>query len=636
MPVDRIRAAIENATKPGQRTGTGWSLVCPAHSDRDPSLMLSENAEHHALLFCHSGCDIDSILTSIGMTRRDLYPVREGDRRQDPIVATYRYVDEAGTLLYEVQRTAAKRFLQRRPDPHNTDKWLYKLDGVRRVLYHLPHMQAAIQDGQTIYVVEGEKDVHSVEVKGGAATTNPGGAGKWRPEYAEALRGAHVVCVVDWDKEGQGLNHGRQVMASVEPVAASFTMVRAKAGKDATDHLTAGFGLDEFLIVPTEIADLPPEPVPVAAEPADGAVEQPVSGAPAPEDDRRNRIRVTPASAFKIKPVQWVWDQRMPLGEITLVPGREGVGKSTFLAWMAAMVTNGNLPGVFHGQPRAIGYCATEDAWGYTIAPRMKAAGANLDLVYRLDVMEDDGPSGLTLPKDCRYLPEIADEFKLAMLMCDPVLSMVDDRINTNYAGELRTALGPLKVAAETAGIAVVGLVHFNKTVDVDVMSKIAGSRAWGEVARAVIAIARDSEQEEQYTCVVSQIKNNLGRSDLPHLTYTLDDVALETEDGPDAHVARVRWLGETDTGAEEILSRKPASRNPAAGSSNIDAVIEYLEEINRAVSPREAADACGLSRDTTKKILLRLATANRVQRVGTGLYRSLIRQPDLLPGTSP
>jgi len=50
--------------------------------------------------------------------------------------------DEAGTLLYQVVRFAPKDFRQRCPD--GAGGWLWKLNGVRRVLYHLPEVRAAV------------------------------------------------------------------------------------------------------------------------------------------------------------------------------------------------------------------------------------------------------------------------------------------------------------------------------------------------------------------------------------------------------------------------------------------------------------------------------------------------------------
>lgn len=336
-----------------------------------------------------------------------------------------------------------------------------------------------------------------------------------------------------------------------------------------------------------------------------------------------HHIRLTPASAFPIKAVRWVWDARMPLGEITLIPGREGVGKSTFLAWLAAAITNGNLPGIHHGHPKAVLYAASEDAWSYTIAPRMLAAGANLDLVYRIDVEAEDGTgTGLILPRDCRHIPDVAAQVDAAALMCDPLVSLIDDNISGFKAQELRRALEPLRRAAEQAQIAVPGLVHFNKSSGTDVNSAIAGARAWVEVARAVIAIAQDKEADD-YTCVVSQTKNNLGRSDLPNLMYTIDSVTLETDDDVPAHVGRLRWTGETDVTAEDLLSGSPDDRGL---SDNTISIIEWVESGERPVSVQEVADQFEgrIKYDTVKKTLARCAKRGDLVSPGHGQYMSV------------
>ena len=333
-----------------------------------------------------------------------------------------------------------------------------------------------------------------------------------------------------------------------------------------------------------------------------------------------HNIRLTPASSFQIKAVRWVWEGRMPLGEITLIPGREGVGKSTFLAWLAAAITNGNLPGVYQGQPRAVLYAASEDAWSYTIAPRMLAAGANLDLVYRIDVEADDGTgAGLILPRDCRHIPAVAAQVEAAALMCDPLMSLIDDNINNFRAQELRKALEPLRRAAEEAQLSVPGLVHFNKGSGTDVNSAIAGTRAWVEVARAVIAIAQDKDADD-YTCVVSQTKNNLGRLDLPNLVYTIDSVTLEAADDEPAHVGRLRWTGETDVTAEDLLSGAPDDRTL---SDNTVAILDYVGECAGPVSVQEVADHFKdqIKHETVKKTLARSVKRGDLVSPRRGMY---------------
>lgn len=259
--------------------------------------------------------------------------------------------------------------------------------------------------------------------------------------------------------------------------------------------------------------------------------------------------------------MNWLWDNRIPLGTLTLISGREGVGKSILLAWLTAAITNGNLPGDLHKQHRAVLIAATEDSWEYTITPRLLAAGANLDLVYRLDIAEPDGThQPINLPHDIPHLHAAVTQTGAAALLCDPLLSVIDDTVNVFKAREVRTVLEPLTAAAEQARIAIIGLAHYNKARHADSNSMIANSRAFVEVARTVIAVARDEDADE-YTCVLTQTKNNVGPLDLPSLLYTIDDVVLETEDGEEAHVGRLRWTGEAEVTADQLLTGTAGDR---------------------------------------------------------------------------
>src|SRR6266851_8041651 len=97
----------------------------------------------------------------------------------------------------------------------------------------------------------------------------------------------------------------------------------------------------------------------------------PPDGRPPDDAGAVRRVRLTPASAIPMRPVRWLWDGRIPAGAITLLPGREGIGKSLALAWLAARLTRGQLPGLHYGTARPVIYAATEDSWGHTIAPRL-------------------------------------------------------------------------------------------------------------------------------------------------------------------------------------------------------------------------------------------------------------------------
>lgn len=167
------------------------------------------------------------------------------------IVEMYEYVDEKGGHLFEVVRYEPKAFRQRRLDPKHPDSdrdgYVWSVGGIRRPLYRLDRVVRAIRDDQPIFVAEGEKDVHALEGAGVAATCNPMGAGKWRPEHTETLRGAKVIIVADRDPAG--LRHAQSVAQALNGVATSVRIVWAAEGKDAHDHFSAGKNLDDFVEV---------------------------------------------------------------------------------------------------------------------------------------------------------------------------------------------------------------------------------------------------------------------------------------------------------------------------------------------------------------------------------------------------
>jgi 5S rRNA maturation endonuclease (ribonuclease M5) len=226
-----------------KRKNSGWEVQCPAHPDQVNSLCI-HNRDGVWLLKCQAGCATEDVVTAVKLRMSDLFPTKPNGGTPDG--AIYPYVDEQERVLFQVVRREGKRFQQRQPDPDRPGEWIWNMQGVRRVLYRLPRVLTAVEAGEKIYLAEGERDVHALERAGVAATCNPGGAGKWRAEYAETLRGANVIVIADKDEPGR--KHAEAVRASLAAVTNSVRVAEAKRGKDAADHLTAGLSVDEFVI----------------------------------------------------------------------------------------------------------------------------------------------------------------------------------------------------------------------------------------------------------------------------------------------------------------------------------------------------------------------------------------------------
>jgi hypothetical protein len=193
--------------------------------------------------------------------------------------ATFEYRDESGAIAYAIDRVEfqagngvfllkggkrEKAFRQRRPDPDRPGQWVHNVDGVPKMPYHLPELIEAVASQQLIFIVEGEGKVDALRGLGIAATTNPGGAGKWLPEMSERLRGADVILVPDNDDPGW--KHVREIGASLVGIAGR-TRVLALPGLpakgDIRDWLAAG-GTREQLDVLVETAPdwQPPQEAP--------------------------------------------------------------------------------------------------------------------------------------------------------------------------------------------------------------------------------------------------------------------------------------------------------------------------------------------------------------------------------------
>jgi len=248
MPGAALQRVEEALRHHGRRVNGRGEWQCPGHDDRTPSLSVNQG-EHGAVIHCHAGCSANEIISALGLEMGDLFDKVEGEaprsRTARGIVATYNYKDEQKNLLYQVIRKEPKSFRQRRPNGH--DGWIWNLDGVRPVPYRLPEVVAAVATGDTVYIAEGEKDCDAIHAAGGVATCNSGGAGKWHDEFARYFEGAHVVIVRD--KDEPGIEHARDVFASLRDCVDSLKVVEARAGKDAADHLAAGFAIEEAVEV---------------------------------------------------------------------------------------------------------------------------------------------------------------------------------------------------------------------------------------------------------------------------------------------------------------------------------------------------------------------------------------------------
>jgi hypothetical protein len=109
------------------------------------------------------------------------------------------------------------------------------------------------------------------------------------------------------------------------------------------------------------------------------------------------------ASEVTTKPVEWLWNRRIPKGELTIFDGGPDLGKSVVTVDISARVSAGHaFPDGAPSEAGNVLIVNVEDGVDDTIVPRLKAHGANLDRVYIFSSVPDEGGGTrlLELPRD--------------------------------------------------------------------------------------------------------------------------------------------------------------------------------------------------------------------------------------------
>jgi putative DNA primase/helicase len=239
--------AVELASALGkpQRESRGWRCLCPAHDDHQASLSLTEK-DDKLLVICRAGCDQAAVIDAL--KSRGLWP-QPSQSHTGPIEFVYDYRDETGALRYQVVRRSLngeeKKFIQRRPN--RAGGWIWNMQGVAPLPYRLSELIAS-DNNDIVCIPEGEKDCDSLAAIGIIATTNHGGAGKWRRELSQWLTGRDVVILPDNDEPGR--KHAETVARHLFGTASRIRILalpglREKA--DVSDWLSSGGTAEQLL-----------------------------------------------------------------------------------------------------------------------------------------------------------------------------------------------------------------------------------------------------------------------------------------------------------------------------------------------------------------------------------------------------
>jgi hypothetical protein len=273
--------------------------------------------------------------------------------------------------------------------------------------------------------------------------------------------------------------------------------------------------------------------------------------------------------------VSWLWRGWLALGKIAVMDGDPGLGKSAAVLDLAARVSTGSpFPdgAGCGGGAGGVVVLSAEDGLADTIKPRLEAAGADTSRISSLKtVVTGTGESRqerlFALPKDLPLLEREIVLLGAKLVIVDPLMAFLGEKIDAHKDQDVRRALTPLAALADRTGAAVQLVRHLNKGEGKSPVYRGGGSIGIIGAARMGSLVAADPRDENRR--VLAPTKNNLATRP-KSLSYGLE----EAENG----AVRVAWFGESGLSASDLLG-VPGESEPGARGEAEDFLRSLLVE---------------------------------------------------------
>jgi len=325
-------------------------------------------------------------------------------------------------------------------------------------------------------------------------------------------------------------------------------------------------------------------------------------------EEAGRRVNVTSASAITPRPVEWLYEERVPLGKLTVVAGRPGLGKSLWTVLLAAHTSKGALPGSLLHTAGCVLLATAEDDPQDTVVPRLMAAGADLERVGLLDLTAHDEngrvvPGTIALPGDVPMIAEHVRRLKARLIVVDPITGYLDGAHSAYSNQEVRRALAPLAQLARDEHCAVVAVMHLNKSTSTDPLARIADSGAFTALARSVLLFGADPDDpdgDHGSRRVLTIAKGNLKAAGTQALTLAVAGCTVAAH-GQQIATARIDITGSSTATAEDVLGG--ADERSASEEARRFLEVELADGAVLATKVQAAARDAGISDSTLNRV---------------------------------
>lgn len=316
----------------------------------------------------------------------------------------------------------------------------------------------------------------------------------------------------------------------------------------------------------------------------------------------KRTVTLIQGSEIQERPIEWLWDQYLPLGKLTLLAGAGGTGKSTIAFNLAGTITNaGTWPdGSLCRVAGTVLIWSSEDDPADTIKPRLMAVEANERRYGVIAGTIDE--NGLSCPFDAaRDMDNLRDAISriggISLLVIDPIITAVTG--DMHKANDVRRSLQAIVDFAAEMNCAVLGITHFAKgTAGKNSAERVIGSQAFAALARMVLVAAKEEESNRR---VFTRAKSN-NSVDTGGFSYSIEAIAMQRG----IIATRVIWGEALEGSSRAILAEVEGEASEDA--SQLDIAKQFLiRQLTNGPAPSKellehAREGYGVSANTLRR----------------------------------
>ena len=315
-------------------------------------------------------------------------------------------------------------------------------------------------------------------------------------------------------------------------------------------------------------------------------------------------ITLAAVSEVEEEPVDWLIPGYIPRGQISLLVGDGGTGKTSIWCNIVAGITAGTetildevIPFPNERNPETCLFFSSEDSVPKVLKKRLRKAGADEKKILFLDLTD---PNFQKIKFDAPELETLVETHKPGLVVFDPLQSFLPADLQMGSRNAMRQCMSPLIGLGEKYGTTFLIVLHTNKKTGVSGRTRCADSADIWDIARSVMIAGHTGEPGQYYLSHEKSNYSELGRTVL----YTISDGAAS-------------FQGTTDKRDREfMLDVQQAARSSPARNEAKEVILNVLNdgEEHKVSEIDDQVKLCGLSTSTLKRAKSELKAEGRIR----------------------